>query len=151
MDWDEYEEKGLVRKASVDKEHIRSLLKMSQAKLDFAAKQAVDENSSSIILVLYYDALREVCEALAILNGFKVYSHEALVNFLKYKLSEGEASQIFNRYRRLRNGVNYYGKPVSTGEAVKACSEIPALLIRLKGKYLKEFDSSVSDKDVTNA
>lgn len=140
MDWDEYEEKGLVRKAFVDREHIKSLMKMSQAKLDFAAKQAIDESSSSIILVLYYDALREVCEALAILNGFKVYSHEAFVHFLKYKLSEDEASRIFNRYRRLRNGVNYYGKPVSAGEAAKARSEVPELITHLKEKYLKEFN-----------
>ncbi len=140
MDWDEYEEKGLVRKASVDKEHIKSLMKMSQTKLDFAAKQAIVENSSSIILVLYYDALREVCEALAILNGLKVYSREALAHFLKHKLSEGEASRIFDRHRRLRNGVNYYGTPVSQGEAESARSEIPALITRLKGKYLKEFN-----------
>lgn len=139
MDWDEYEEKGIVRKALVDKERIKSLIKMSQAKLDFAAKQAIDEGSSSIILVLYYEALREVCEALALLNSLKVYSHEALVHFLKYRLLESEDSEVFNRYRRLRNGVNYYGKPVSSGEALKARSEIPLLIIKLKEKYLKEF------------
>lgn len=141
MDWESYEVKGLIRKASIDKEHIKSLLKMSQSKLDFAAKQVIDEGNSSIILVVYYEALREVCESLAILNGFRVYSHEALAYFLKNKLAESQASWVFDRYRRLRNGVNYYGKPVSAGETARACSEVPALIRQLKEKFLKEFEN----------
>lgn len=137
MDWEAYEDKGLVRKSAPDKELMKSLLKMSENKLEFLSRQTIDEKSASLILTLYYEALREVCEALASLKGFKIYSHEAIVHFLKRNLSEDAASAIFDRYRKLRNGVNYYGRAVSSEETIKASTEIPALIARLKEKYFK--------------
>ncbi|MBI2137278.1 hypothetical protein HYU12_02035 [Candidatus Woesearchaeota archaeon] len=137
MDWEAYEDKGLVRKSAPDKELMKSLLKMSENKLEFLSRQTIDEKSASLILTLYYEALREVCEALASLKGFKIYSHEAITQFLKRNLSEDAASAIFDRYRKLRNGVNYYSRAVSSEETIKASTEIPALIARLKEKYFK--------------
>jgi hypothetical protein len=142
MEWEEYEKKGLIRKATLDEGLIRSLLKMSNEHLGFVKKQHIDDKNSSIILVLYYEALREVCEALAALNGLKIYSHEAITHLLSLKFGEEEASMIFDRYRKLRNGINYYGQGVSSKETSRSSVEILDLIAKLRKKYLKAFEEN---------
>ncbi len=136
MGWAYFVEKKVVRKATPDLELAKSLIKMSDARLQFLQKQEIDSSSASVIASEYYEAVREVCEAILAVRGFKVYSHEVITSFLSEILKDDYSSATFDRYRKIRNGINYYGKQIAREEAEKASSEIRQLIKSLKSKYL---------------
>ena len=136
MVWSDFIAKGVVRKVSVDMELSKSLVKMSNSRIEFLKKQIIADNSASILASEYYEALREVCEAIFAAKGFKVYSHEAITSFIKEILMDDNSAYIFDRYRKIRNSINYYGKQIGKEEARKASIEIPKLIEFFKSKYL---------------
>ena len=118
---------GKVRKSQPDVEQAKSLVKIAQK--NFQAIQTIDltDETSSILFSQSYESLRQVVEALCLIEGFKVYSHEAYTYYLKEhdRLYE---SEVFDRLRRLRNGINYYGKPVSITVTQNAFHDIQNLI-----------------------
>ena len=56
--------------------------------------------------------------------------------FLKDILKEPSASAKFDRYRKLRNGINYYGEDLDIETVKEAIIEIPKLVKELE-KYSK--------------
>ena len=73
MDFRECLKKRIAKEVSEDKELIESLFKTSQNKLFSEEKLKLDEVSASSKISLLYDSLRELLEALAIQNRFKIY------------------------------------------------------------------------------
>lgn len=136
MSWEECIKTNKARKTSQDSALIKALTEMSQRRLEVISSMKLDEKSASIIFVEHYEALREIIEAIANKNRFKVYSHECLTYLLKEILKEELTASKFDRLRKLRNGVNYYGEPVSLEETKKAISEIDYLISQLKQKHL---------------
>lgn len=132
MLWGECLRKEVARKATKDRELANSLLKMSERRLSFIGKLAIDNLNAPIILAELYESLREVCEAIIAIKGYKVYSHECITSFLKEVLHEDLLSDGFDRYRRIRNSINYYGAVVTKGEAVKGLDDIKALIHQLR-------------------
>ena len=139
MKFEDFIKQGKVRKGAVDIPKIKSLIQTSKNHFLFLSNQKVDEVSAGSIIVTYYEALREIIEAVCLLEGFKVYSHEAFTYFLKEK-NEISPSMKFDNLRKLRNSVNYYGEKVSANEVLAAKEEIIGLVHYLKNKYLGEFD-----------
>jgi len=89
-----------------------------------------------------YDCLREVCDALLARDGYKTYSHEAAIAYLRTKgVSEGTVARI-DRYRRRRNASKYYGRTVSARDAedIRAfyIEHAPRLLELLEGTSATE-------------
>ena len=84
----------------------------------------------------YYDVLRSIVEAISSLDGYKIYSHEAFTYFLKEK-GEDLIAEKFDRFRKIRNGINYYGKNISIEEVKEHIPEIVKLINVLKKKYLE--------------
>lgn len=76
-------EKKQVRKASEDIPLAKSLLRTAEIDLEFLKKLKIDDISARKIMTNYYDVLRSILEAIAILKGYKIYSHEAFTYFLK--------------------------------------------------------------------
>lgn len=128
--------KGLVRKGTPDLALAKSLIAMSMKNMRYASSNEIDDDNASPVLVNYYEALREICEAICSINGYKVYSHEAFTSYLKDKLGEERVAEIFDRLRKLRNGINYYGESVNVQEAVAASADVKRLIEFLKSKYL---------------
>ncbi|PIN75351.1 hypothetical protein COV18_04140 [Candidatus Woesearchaeota archaeon CG10_big_fil_rev_8_21_14_0_10_37_12] len=128
---------GKVRKSEADKALAKSLIEMSQIHLDFASSIQITEKNASPLLVNYYESLREICEAICSLQGYKVYSHEAFTAYLNEQLKEERLAEKFDRLRKLRNGINYYGKQVSKEETQTSAEEIKQIIKELKEKYLK--------------
>lgn len=135
--WD-FVEQGKVRKGTPDIPKIKSLLQTSNNHLLFLDNQKINEISAGSILVTYYEALREVVEAICLKEGFKVYSHEAFTYFLKEK-NENLMSVKFDNLRKLRNSINYYGEKVNIIEVESSKEEMKELINNLKKKYLSEF------------
>ncbi len=138
MKFEEFIAQGKVRKGSMDISKIKSLLQTSNNHLSFLKDQKIDGVSAGSILVTYYEALREVAEAMCLKEGFRVYSHEAFTFFLKEK-GEIPESVKFDNLRKLRNSVNYYGEKIDASEVKAAKDEIIELINYLKRKYLSEF------------
>ena len=88
-----------------------------------------------MVLVNYYDSLRQVLEAMSLLEGYKVYSHEAYYYYLKEK-KEYSIAEKFTRLRKLRNGANYYGEGVSINVSKAAKNDVIDIRKKLIDKYL---------------
>ena len=134
--FEEFIKTGKARKTQPDISLTKSLIEMSKTHLKFASEIRITEQTASPLLANYYEALREICEAICAKQGYKVYSHEAFTAYLKEKLNEERISETFYRLRKLRNGVNYYGKQVSTNETKKSAEDVQKLIQILTNKYL---------------
>lgn len=136
--FEDFIKNGKVRKGEPDIALAKSLVAMSASHFTFISAIKITEQNASPVLVNYYESLREICEAICARNGFKVYSHEAFTNYLKEKLNEERIAETFDRLRKLRNGVNYYGEQVNSAETEAAAKEIKVVNEILKKKYLSD-------------
>ncbi|MBI2208762.1 hypothetical protein HYU50_04680 [Candidatus Woesearchaeota archaeon] len=127
MDWEECCNKRIAKEAKPDEDMINSLVKSSKNKMESESKLSMDNITAASKLSLAYDSLRELLEALALKNGFKVYNHECYTAFLREVLSESHQAEEFDEIRKARNSVNYYGKEVSEQEAKEMILRIKAL------------------------
>jgi len=133
MDWFECNKKRIVKEITEDNELIESLKKTSTNKLNSEEKLELDEITSGSKLSLAYDSLRELLEALAIKNRFKIYNHECYTPFLKEILNENEAAEEFDELRKIRNNINYYGKDISLDDTKEVISRIKELREKIFG------------------
>lgn len=139
LGWNEYINQGTVRKTISNKGKIKALIQISIDRIDTISEINLNEKNASVLFTNYYDVLREICEAIALLNGYKIYLHEAIGLFLREILNENHNFIKFDKFRVMRNGVNYYGKPVEFNEALQSIKDINQMVLELKSKYLKEF------------
>jgi len=107
MKFSDFIKRKEVRKAEFDPELFKSIVKTAELDLIFLEKVKIDEYSARKIMSNYYDVLRSLLEAMALRDGYKVYSHEAFTFYLREK-EENEISLKFDRFRKKRNAINYY-------------------------------------------
>ena len=136
MPFEEYIKDGRLVKRTPDPVKAKSLLQSSARQIDEVGKFLLGRASGDIILTTSYTALRQVLEAMAIERGYHAYSHEFYTDFLKHLDEQGLAVQ-FDELRKLRNGVEYYGKSVSAQRAKDAFDDIERIIATLRKKYLK--------------
>ena len=137
MRFNDFVKRKEVRKAEFDKGLFDSLVATAKLDLKFLESLKIDEYSARKIMSNYYDVLRSILEAMALKEGYKVYSHEAFTFYLKEK-GELEISLKFDRFRKKRNAINYYGENVSVEEVREYSKEINKIILELKDKYLKD-------------
>jgi len=139
MEFEDFIKKGSVRKASIDKGLVKSLVKSARKDLKFLSGLRIDESSSRKLMVNYYDVLRSILEAISSINNYKIYSHEAFTYFLKEKDEETIALK-FDRFRKIRNSINYYGEDISIEEVKENVKDIKKMIDILIKKYLGEYN-----------
>jgi len=127
-----------VTKTVKDKALIKALISFSENDLKFLDGVKLDEFSARKYMSNYYDVLRSLLEAIAISEGYKIYSYEAFTEYLIQK-NEVLIAKKFDRFRKIRNGINYYGKNISIETAEENVREIKKLIKILKNKYLKNY------------
>lgn len=132
MRWKASLEEGYVKKVPLNAIRARSLLKSSEQALASALKITVETDSLKTILRELYEGFHQIGEALGYQRGYKFSSHEAIKYFLEEVLKEEIIAAKFDRYRKIRNGINYYGDEVSEEAVQEARKEIPALIEKLK-------------------
>lgn len=96
-----------------------------------------NKNTASIIISNAYNAMLEILNALLSLYFFKSYSHKCIVYFLREILREEKLGRIFDRNRKLRNAINYYGMAIESERAVFAVKEIKLFIKIIRKKYFK--------------
>jgi len=137
MDFIYFLDKGEAVKTSKDIILAKSLLSTAKMDLEFLSQLKLNEISARKLVSNYYDILRSILEAHACHEGFKIYSHEAFTYFLKEK-KEDAASFEFERYRKIRNRINYYGEIISLSQARECILGIKCLIDKMV-KKMPEF------------
>jgi hypothetical protein len=66
------------------------------------------------------------------MKGYKFHNHESITCFLKDILDESEISLKFDRYRKLRNGINYYGDDIEPETVKEALRDVPEIMKKLE-------------------
>ncbi len=134
-----YLNSNLAKKASPDKGEAEALVKKAAGRLDFSIKaRELNENTAPYIFEDVYECLREAAQSLMSLKGYKPYSHEALISFLKefFDFSESDIAS-FNRYRILRNKTVYRGEKISAEICKEALNFLLKFLPELKNSFNK--------------
>ncbi|MBL7057087.1 hypothetical protein ISS09_02290 [Candidatus Woesearchaeota archaeon] len=101
-----------------------SLEKDSNNKIITTKNIPLKKESTTSIITLLYDSLRQKLESLALKKGYKVYNHECYYSFLNEILSKKDLAEQFNRFRKIRNRINYYGENISLKDAIELIKEI---------------------------
>jgi len=134
MKFEDFIKNGNVRRSSKDESLVKSLIRNSKKDLKFLDKIKIDANSSRKLMANYYDVLRSILEAMVLLKKYKVYSHEAFTYFLKEN-GEEIISIKFDRFRKIRNSINYYGGDITMEDAKENILEIQKIIKYLLSKY----------------
>jgi len=127
---------GNVKKVMPNTIRAASLFTSSMQAVETAKIIVLNQNTAKSILRELYEGLREYCEAIGYSRGYKFLNHESITYFLRDILKEQSISKIFDRYRRLRNGINYYGEDVDIETVKEATVEVSKLIKELE-KYSK--------------
>ncbi len=138
MNLQEFIDSKKVRRSEPDKPLAKSLIAMSENHIDTIKPIEVTDKTASTIMSDYYEALREIIEAICAVKGYKVYSHEAFTYFLKEN-GEGLVAEKFDRFRKIRNSIHYYGKQADKRSVKEDKEEIEKIIGYLKEKFLKDF------------
>ena len=137
MNFQQSIEQGTIKKVFKDILRSQNLFSASSKTLITALKTNFEPNAFQSIVRELYEALRQYCEALGYLHGYKFGTHEAITTFLEEMLYEKNIALSFDRYRKLRNGINYYGDDVAPETVKEALKEIPEL-ITILSKHKRE-------------
>ena len=128
---------GKAKKVMPNKIRASSIFKSSIRAIETAKIIQVNENTLKSIFRELYEGLREYCEAIGYLRGYKFLDHESIGYFFRDVIKEQSASNKFDRYRKLRNGINYYGEDIDIETVKEAIIEIPKLIKELE-KFSKD-------------
>lgn len=138
MDLGECYRKGLIRRTKIDRELIFSLIEMAGIKEIAVNTAKINEINISAYVSLAYDSLREILEALCISKGYKVTSHFCTGELLKTLVKDFEYNE-FDRFRYIRNSINYYGTKINFEQGKELIKKIFSLKNRLVQDQLKEY------------
>jgi Ni,Fe-hydrogenase I large subunit len=128
---------GNAKKVPVDKFLANSLIISSKQAIDTAKNIPISESSLKTILREVYEGLREYCEAIIHLYGYKVLDHVSITYFIKDVLKNEPLSNRFDRFRKLRNGVNYYGNDLNKETVLEALKEVPKMIKEMENYVRK--------------
>ena len=129
--------KGDVKKQKQDVNLSRATLKESTERLEFS-KSLMKKAKSKYILENAYESMREAADSLLYMEGFKSFSHEASIAYLNKKDFTEQDTMEFDRFRKIRNGIKYYGED---------CEEPDAqLALKLAEKIVKKIKNILEEK-----
>lgn len=112
-----YLKEGKVKRQTPDFELAGSLIEDSKIRIEKIKKPDIRE-FSKIAFENAYDAIRDILDALLAADGYKSYSHEASIAYLKKYAFEDSTIKELDNFRYLRNSSKYYGKDVPEDDAV---------------------------------
>ncbi len=130
-------EEGYVKKVPPNTLRAKSLLLSGKQAISSAQKFPFERDTLKSILRELYEGLRQYCEAVGYQKGYKFSSHESITFFLNDVLGDATAASRFDRYRKLRNGINYYGDEIASETVQEALQEITQLTKRLEQIFWK--------------
>ena len=106
-----YLKEGKVKRQTPDFELAKSLIEDSKSRLEKIKKLDIKE-FSKIVFENAYDAIRDILDAVLAVDGYKSYSHEASIAYLKKYAFDDSTLKELDDFRYLRNSSKYYGKDI---------------------------------------
>lgn len=130
--FEDFLESGDVRKQEKNKILSNSLIKSAEKSLKNIHRVKIDDLNAESVISEVYDVLRKLIDSILSLEGYKSYSHEASILFLK-KFSIFEESEIIflDNLRKIRNGIKYYGKEADIDSALKSINFMNSIIPKL--------------------
>lgn len=129
-----YVQENLVRKSIPNTSMAHTLLE--KAKIRNKRIKDVQEDEASIVFEDIYESIREAAQSLMEMYGYKPYSHEALIAFLKQnKLLSEQDIHIIDTYRIIRNDSVYRAETVSVTKTVEALKFSKKIIPEIEKKY----------------
>lgn len=129
----------------IDKERIKSMFLIADA--DFSAgkklKEIISKNSTqwNSVYKLYYDALHELVEAFLQFEKVKSDNHQCLFVYLCEKHSQLDFNwDFFEKIRTKRNGINYYGTPITYNDWKEIELQFTLYFNKLKEEVKKKIE-----------
>jgi len=123
--------KGDVKKQSPDEHLSNAAFKECLERLELT-KGVLQKARPKYILENAYEAMREAADAVLYRDGFKSYSHEASIVYLRKKgFSESDLIE-FDRFRKIRNDIKYYGGDCDKSDAESAIRLAEKILYKIK-------------------
>ncbi len=123
--------KGDARKQSPDKNLAKAAFDSGEERLALA-KSLQKLAKPKYILENAYEAMREAADSILYAEGFKSFSHEASIAYLLKKgVSESDVAE-FDRFRKIRNGIKYYGGDCDESDAEAALSLADKIISKIK-------------------
>lgn len=138
-DFQHHIDEGLVKKHVIDIDKAEALLNKSVRRLNYIKKQTIDDSTSNFVFEDIYECIREASQAIMALYGFKPYSHEALISFLKdFTSLPPHFTDNLNRLRILRNKSVYEAKYISSQRCREAKAFLDSFIPRIKDIFEKK-------------
>ena len=138
--FEEYIERGDVRDQNRDPSQASSLLKRSESKFETMQKLGIDEETATDYLENVYEACKMLVQSLMAADGFKPYSHEAIIAYSIDELDLGMINaNTLNKYRKLRNDISYRGEIATEKEA----ENIRDLYLELKSELKPKIEEKL--------
>lgn len=131
--FEEYLKKGLVKTRKENVARVKSILEEADKRLKFFNAVPISEESANYIIENMYDVIRELIEAKLLLEGYKSYSHEATVSYLKKLGFSSSEVEFMDELRDIRNHTKYYGHLVNAEYAKKVSEFVNKVYPKLKG------------------
>ncbi|MBI3033019.1 HEPN domain-containing protein [Candidatus Woesearchaeota archaeon] len=132
-DFERYIKSGKAKRKTPDKEEAKALLSKAEKRMKYLRE--LNDETTNLVLEDAYEAAREATQSLMSLQGFKPYSHEATISFLKkYYITEFNEYQInqFDRFRELRNNSVYKAELIVIEDAKKCIDFSKEIINKIK-------------------
>jgi len=128
MQWDRCE-REFIRKASIDKEKIASIIETALKRRKFLEDANVDENNVSFIVEGFYEIVKELLVALLLMEGMRSSNHQCLISYFNRKFPDHEFEvNLISQMSYLRNRLDYYGEKIDKGFYDKNKKDIQELI-----------------------
>tara|TARA_Y100000031_G_C8193799_1_gene372698 strand:+ start:104 stop:535 length:432 start_codon:yes stop_codon:yes gene_type:complete len=121
--FEDYLVRGKVKRKTPDPEEAKALFKQAQERMEYILLRKLDPTIARFVFQDAYEATREAAQALMSLQGFKPYSHEATISFIKKFYSNcfsDEDVALFDHFREIRNSSVYRAVQVLEEDAKEA-------------------------------
>ena len=130
-------EKQEVKKQNPDNNLSQATFKASIERLHHAQKLAKEKDNPKYVLENAYEAMREASDSILYAEGDKSYSQEASIVYLENKEFNQQELTEFNRFRKIRNNIKYYGQTCDEIDA-QLCLKLAQHIINKIEKILKK-------------
>lgn len=134
----EFVKEGKAVRKSPDLGEAKSLIAQSKRRLNDIQELPLNKDNASFRFESAYESIREALQAFLSIEGYKPYSHEAIFSFaLEKKLLHEHEIFKADRYREIRNDINYRGKTVTVEEAREIILFVKQIMPNLEKKVNK--------------
>ena len=131
-----------IRKRSLDKEKVKSMIESSTTNMNVVKTIPLNEKSAILIFRETYESTRQLGDAKWWLYGYEPRNHEVSMEILKeMNIKEKTKLNHLSRFKQVRNDANYRGFKVTIQQAKEiidfwddCAEEILKILLKELGK-----------------